>query len=30
MYDAKGKLVTAYLKDEIGGFAFHIRQRPAC
>ena len=30
MYDAKGKLVTAYLKNEIGGFAFHIRQRPAC
>ena len=27
-YDAKGNLVTAYLKDEIGGFAFHIRQRP--
>lgn len=27
-YDAKGRLLTAYLKEEIGGFAFHIRQRP--
>lgn len=29
VYDAKGKLMTVYLKDEIGGFAFHVRQRPA-
>lgn len=28
MYDSKGKLVTAYMKEEIGGFAFHVRQRP--
>ncbi|HAR80465.1 MAG TPA: 2-dehydro-3-deoxyphosphogluconate aldolase [Succinivibrionaceae bacterium] len=28
-YDANGKLVTAYMKNEIGGFAFHVRQRPA-
>ncbi|MBO6258649.1 MAG: bifunctional 4-hydroxy-2-oxoglutarate aldolase/2-dehydro-3-deoxy-phosphogluconate aldolase [Succinivibrio sp.] len=28
-YDAKGNLVSAYLLDEIGGFAFHVRQRPA-
>lgn len=28
MYDAKGNLVTAYMKEEIGGFAFHVRQRP--
>ena len=27
-YDDKGRLMTVYLKDEIGGFAFHIRQRP--
>lgn len=27
-FDAKGNLVTAYMKEEIGGFAFHIRQRP--
>lgn len=27
-YDAKGKLMTAYLKGEVGGFALHIRQRP--
>lgn len=27
MFDAKGKLMVAYLKDEIGGFAFHLRQR---
>lgn len=27
-YDAKGKLVTAYLKEEIGGFAIHLRQCP--
>lgn len=29
MYDSKGKLMTAYMKEEIGGFAFHVRQRPA-
>lgn len=29
MYNAQGKLMTAYLQDEIGGFAFHVRQRPA-
>ncbi len=28
-YDKNGKLISAYLKDEIGGFAFHVRQRPA-
>lgn len=27
-FDAKGNLITAYMKEEIGGFAFHIRQRP--
>lgn len=27
-YDAKGNLMTAYLKIEIGGFAFHVRQHP--
>ena len=27
-FDAKGNLVTGYMKEEIGGFAFHIRQRP--
>lgn len=27
-YDAKGNLMTAYLKGEVGGFALHIRQRP--
>lgn len=27
-YDAKGKLMTVYLKGEVGGFALHIRQRP--
>ncbi|MCR5537344.1 MAG: bifunctional 4-hydroxy-2-oxoglutarate aldolase/2-dehydro-3-deoxy-phosphogluconate aldolase [Succinivibrio sp.] len=28
-YNDKGQLVSAYFKDEIAGFAFHIRQRPA-
>ena len=28
IYDDKGKLMTVYLKDEVGGFALHIRQRP--
>lgn len=27
-YDTKGKLMTVYLKGEVGGFALHIRQRP--
>lgn len=27
-YDAKGKLMTVYLKGEVGGFALHLRQRP--
>lgn len=27
-YDAKGKLITIYLTDEIGGFALHVRQKP--
>lgn len=26
-YDAKGRMVTAYLKGEIGGFAWHIRRK---
>ncbi len=28
MYDASGKLIAAYMKDEVGGFAVHLRQRP--
>lgn len=28
IYDANGKLLTAYLKEEVGGFALHIRQAP--
>lgn len=27
-YDKAGNLITAYMKEEIGGFAFHVRQRP--
>ena len=27
MYDANGKLVGAYITEEIGGFAVHLRQR---
>lgn len=28
MYDANGKLIGAYITEEIGGFAVHLRQRP--
>lgn len=28
MYDANGKLVGAYISEEVGGFAVHLRQRP--
>ncbi|HIV16326.1 MAG TPA: bifunctional 4-hydroxy-2-oxoglutarate aldolase/2-dehydro-3-deoxy-phosphogluconate aldolase [Candidatus Avisuccinivibrio pullicola] len=27
VYDAKGKLIAAYLADEVGGFAFHLRYK---
>lgn len=27
-YDAKGKLITVYLKEVVGGFALHLRQKP--
>lgn len=27
-YDKNGKMLTAYLEKEVGGFALHIRQRP--
>lgn len=26
--NAKGQIISAYLQDEVGGFALHVRQRP--
>ena len=27
-YDDKGNLINVFLEEEIGGFGFHVRQRP--